>query len=469
MTDLARIRRPRPSTGAGLLLGTLALLLAMLGCDDTDGGWDGSPTGPAPGPPLPDLAVTVGYEPAAGDHVNAGEPITFRVDLANAGPGAADSVAVLVTLPEQVELQSTSSTQGIYDEASTRWFVGRLENGASGQLLVNTAVSEGTVGEELVFTASLDRAAPGDTTTVDNSAVVRVMVNHPPDASDDAYTLAEGAEVTVPAPGVLSNDLDQEGEGISLDILPVDGPFRGQLTLQSDGGFVYDHDGSEAAADSFRYRIEDASAESDTAMVRLEILPVNDLPVFGAIEGYTIAEGETFAPIDLRSLASDDDHPDEELVWQVLDADALSVSISDEDVLTVTTPGPEWYGSDTLLFRVRDPEGAVATANVTFTVLSVNDPPVVSTLPSQTVVVGGSFLPIRLDDYVGDIDHADDVITWTASGQEPLLVTISPARILTVEPPSATWTGSVSITLRATDPAGDWDEQVCRFEVVESR
>ena len=470
MSDIALILPQRTASTARRLAATLFLLLVLVGCDENDGEWEGTPTEPSPQPSPSVLSVSVDHEPAVDDHVNAGEPVIFRVDVVNAGPGAADSVAVLVAIPEQVDLEDTDASSGRFEEATDLWLVGRVESGASGHLLVNAWVPEGTVGEELVFTASLAAATPADSTARDNSASVRIpVVNHPPDADDDAFVLAEGAVLTVPGPGLLSNDLDHGGEEIYLDLEPVGGPFRGELTLLGSGGFTYDHDGSEAVADSFRYRITDASAESDTATVRLEILLVNDLPAFVEFAGFTIAEGDTFAPVALRELAHDDDHSAEELVWQVLNADALTIAVSEDDILTVTTPGPDWYGTDELLFRVRDPEGAVANAHVPFTVESVNDPPVVSALPAQAVAIGGDFLPVPLDGYVADIDHDDDEIVWTVRDHEPLLVTISPLRVLTVTAPNPSWTGSVSITLRATDGAGDWDERTCRFEVVDAR
>jgi hypothetical protein len=463
-TDVRPCRRWPP--GGRLLAASLLLLVAALsGCDETDGDWD-PPVEPGP-QALPDLSVAVSYESAIDDHVNQGEPLVFQVDLANQGPGAAADVAVEITLPALVAIEEITTEPGRFDLETHHWELDYLESGASGVLRIATLVDEGTVGESLVFTAAIVASQPADTTQGDNDDRVQVtVVNSPPDADDDWYILSEGAVLAVNGPGLMGNDLDYEGEEITVDPVPVLAPTRGELVLDLDGGFTYIHDGSEAEADSFRYRITDASAESDTAMVRLEITLVNDRPRIADIEGYTIAEGGAFAPIDLTDLVTDDDHDLDELVWTVLGADELLVEVSEEDILTVTTPDADWNGTDVLLFRVRDPEGAVDNADVTFTVTPVNDPPVVSALPSQTVPVGGTFLPVPLDSYVADVDHADAEITWTYGEHEPLLVTISPSRVLQVAPPSPSWIGSVTMTLRATDPDGDWDERTCRFEVT---
>ncbi|MEZ4389153.1 MAG: Ig-like domain-containing protein [Candidatus Krumholzibacteriia bacterium] len=444
------------------------LVAASGGCDKTDTDW-AQPIAPQPQGD-PDLALTVAYQPAADDHVNVGEPVGYTVTLTNSGQGPADSVLVAVTLPLQVSLDQAQADLGSFDPADGRWTVGRIAAASTAILTLEATVADGTVGEELEFSAAIMAMAPADTTPDDNASSTRfTVVNNPPTAGDDAYTVSEGATLSVPAPGLLSNDLDNAGEAITLQTQPVSGPFLGLLTIQPSGAFAYINDGSEAVADSFRYVITDASAESDTAWVRLTIEPVNDAPVIDAPVSYVIAEGGVFAPIALDPLVQDDDDADATLQWFILGADALAVSVSSDRILTVTTPGPDWYGSDSLIFRVRDPHNAVANADVVFSVTSVNDPPVVAVLPNQSVPVGGEFLAIPLDNYVSDVDHTDAQMTWTYSGQGVLLVSISPARVLTVQPPSDTWTGSVTMTLRATDPEGAWAERTCRFEVTASK
>ncbi len=468
--------RPAPRARMRLTLCWLALLAvmvaaaALIGCDKSDNDW-AQPGEPDPGPQgQPDLALVAAFESTNDDHVNVGEPVSYTLTLTNSGDGAADSVAVSVTLPTLVTLDQAVASQGEFDAADGRWDVGLLAASGVVTLDMEATVADGTVGEVLVLTAEIMAMAPADTTPDDNTASTRFTVaNNPPSAGDDAYSVSEGATLSVPAPGVLSNDLDNEGEAITLDTEPVLGPFHGQLALLEDGAFAYVHDGNEAVADSFLYAITDLSAESDTAMVRLTIQPVNDSPRLSVPATYNIFEGGAFAPITLDALVSDDDHPDSELVWSILVADHLTVEVSVDRILTVTTPGPEWSGADSIIFRVRDPEGAVASEDVLFTVTSVNDPPVVAVLPNQSVPVGGNFLPIPLDNYVSDVDHDDDEMTWTYTNEGVLLVNISADRVLTVQPPSPTWTGSVTMTLRATDPAGDWAERNIRFEVTESK
>jgi len=249
------------------------------------------------------------------------------------------------------------------------------------------------------------------------------------------------------------------------DTLAVAMPFHGDVTLFGNGSFEYDHDGTEALADSFLYRIVDTSSESDTAMVRLDVVLVNDRPFITAPDSFTVAEGDTFPLVDLVPLGFDGDDDQETLTWQVFGGGELGVDLSADFVLEVAIPDEEWNGSEVLVLRLRDPLGAYSDAAVTFAVTPVNDTPVVSVLPSQVVSAGGSFLPIPLDSFVADVDHDDAEIVWTYRNHEPLQVEIDAGRNLTVTAPSVGWTGNVSMILRATDPEGAWAERPCHFVV----
>ena len=46
---------------------------------------------------------------------------------------------------------------------------------------------------------------------------------------------------------------------------------------------------------------------------------------------------------------------------------------------------------------------------------SVNDLPKIKGLPAQNIREGQSFKPIRLDDYVDDVDHKKEQLNWSVS------------------------------------------------------
>ena len=100
----------------------------------------------------------------------------------------------------------------------------------------------------------------------------------------------------------------------------------------------------------------------------------------------------------------------------------------------------------------------------TLTVTNVNDAPVVSGIPNQTVAEGSSFTTITLDTYVTDPDNADSEMGWTYSGNSQLSVTIT-NRVATITIPNSNWNGSENIIFTATDPGGLADSDTATFTV----
>jgi VCBS repeat-containing protein len=112
-----------------------------------------------------------------------------------------------------------------------------------------------------------------------STAVVTVTinpVNDAPTAGDDEYAVSHAATLTVTAPnGVLKNDTDPEGSGLSAAV--ASGPAQGTLTLNADGSFTYTNDGSSDAAttDSFTYTASDGSLSSAPATVTINVASAN--------------------------------------------------------------------------------------------------------------------------------------------------------------------------------------------------
>jgi hypothetical protein len=64
-----------------------------------------------------------------------------------------------------------------------------------------------------------------------------VVVNAPPVALEDSHTLDEDTILNIPAPGVLANDTDVDGDILTAAL--VTGPANGLLALGPDGSFTY--------------------------------------------------------------------------------------------------------------------------------------------------------------------------------------------------------------------------------------
>ena len=93
--------------------------------------------------------------------------------------------------------------------------------------------------------------------------------NHVPVAVADSYSTPEGTAKVVPAPGVLGNDTDADND--SLSAVLVSDVSHGTLALASDGGFTYTPSGGYSGPDSFTYKANDGTADSNTVTVSLTV------------------------------------------------------------------------------------------------------------------------------------------------------------------------------------------------------
>lgn len=73
----------------------------------------------------------------------------------------------------------------------------------------------------------------------------------PPEARDDWYATGVNQTLTVPAPGVMSNDIPSGGNTIYAQKLSD--PVDGTVSLQSDGSFVYRPNKDATGRDMFTY------------------------------------------------------------------------------------------------------------------------------------------------------------------------------------------------------------------------
>ena len=162
------------------------------------------------------------------------------------------------------------------------------------------------------------------------------------EANNDFYTMKEGGTLEINASnvgvnehfdslngkqftGIFLNDFDSEGDslwiltygnvdyGSEIALIPGNGPYFGEITINPDGSFIYIHDGSDNYFDTITYAMGDiphAPDECDRKTIYISIEPVNDCPTPSDDE-YVVNEGEciSIARTD-NNLLSNDTDPD---------------------------------------------------------------------------------------------------------------------------------------------------------------
>ena len=250
-----------------------------------------------------------------------------------------------------------------------------------------------------------DGKADSNTATVN----IKVSANSPPSAADDAYSVSEGGSATGDAAsGVLANDTDAEGE--SLTAILVSKPIHGVLQLASDGSFSYTHDGGETTADSFTYKANDGTSDSNNvATVNISITPINDPPAAEG-ESYTVTEGQTLNVAAPGLLANDTDAEKEQLT-------AVLVSKATNGTVVLSGDGSFVYihnGSETTAdsfeYNASDGKDDSNIVAVSIKVTPVNGPPIARN-DAYKVAAGGV---LSVNGVLGnDTDAEGDPLTAT--------------------------------------------------------
>ena len=132
-------------------------------------------------------------------------------------------------------------------------------------------------GDYLWSVQAIDAAYSGSAFTdpqVFEVSATGVTVNNAPVAIADQITVVKGGTATKlnsNATSVLTNDTDTENN--TLTAILVNNVTNGTLTFNSNGTFTYVHNGSDTTTDSFSYKANDGTSNSNTVVDTISIVP----------------------------------------------------------------------------------------------------------------------------------------------------------------------------------------------------
>ncbi len=231
-----------------------------------------------------------------------------------------------------------------------------------------------------------------------DAATVTINVRGLPDAPTaraDAYDLLEDAELEVPASdGVVANDIDPDGDPLTVNPTPVEDVAHGTLILTETGAFRYVPDAEFTGVDSFVYEIRDGQGGVSSARVTLRVEPVNDVPMAVA-DSSTTNEDAILTVLAETGLLSNDTDPEgsplsvvaaqgnPELVGIRFDLESGASAAVTSTGAFVYDPGDAFdylsngeFAEDFFEYTVADAGGATSVGRVTITVSGLDDAPV---------------------------------------------------------------------------------------------
>jgi hypothetical protein len=156
-------------------------------------------------------------------------------------------------------------------------------------------------------------------TATDDATVVVQNPNTAPVAVNDTYSTDEDQALNVSAPGVLANDTDAQNNDLTAVLVsgPSNAAANDGFTLNADGSFSYTPAANFNGNDTFTYKANDGTLDSNVVTVDLTVNAVNDPPVVSNLQGAgTANEGDTEAytfdisDVDSNSFSFASGYPD---------------------------------------------------------------------------------------------------------------------------------------------------------------
>jgi len=275
--------------------------------------------------------------------------------------------------------------------------------------------------------------------------------NNAPITSADTASTAEDTAVTILANDLLANDVDADGD--TLSIASVQNATGGTAALDANGNVVFTPTTDFNGTATFTYTASDGT-DATTQSVTVNVY--NLAPVAGA--DTVSATEDTQAIILASSLLANDTDADGDALTLTSVQNAVGGTVAlDGSGDVVFTPTANYNGTATFNYTVSDGTDT-ATQTVTVSVAAVNDAPVAG---------GGSFateLGVQLSDALTATDVDGDALTYSLSS-DPANGTVTVASdggfvytpagayfgadsfTYTVSDGTATTTGTASVTV----------------------
>ncbi|WP_435169101.1 Ig-like domain-containing protein [Paenibacillus glycanilyticus] len=257
-------------------------------------------------------------------------------------------------------------------------------------------------------------------------------VNEAPVAQNDTVQTEEDKPLT-------SSVHATDGDGDTLHYSVVNQPAHGDLTLNPDGTFTYMPDPNYNGPDSFTFKANDGSEDSNTASVNITVTPVNDAPTANA------GTKTTAEDTPVNGSVSGSDVEESPLTYAIVTPPQHGTVDLKPDGTYTYTPDPNFNGEDSFTFKANDGTDDSAPAKVDITVTPVNDAPASENSSVSTAE------DTAVNDKVKASDVDGDTLTYTLVNEpEHGTVNLKPDGTFTYTP-DPDYNGPDSFTFKVND------------------
>ena len=194
--------------------------------------------------------------------------------------------------------------------------------------------------------------------------VLIVAANDAPVANNQTATVAEDSAVSL---SLTASDPDAEPLTFSI----VTAPSHGTLNV-SGASVIYTPAANYHGPDSFTFKANDGTADSNVATVSITVTPVNDAPV-ALNDAFSTPED---TPATIRPVDNDSDAEPAPIGITSFTQPANGTVTQPGTHTLLYTPAANFFGVDSFTYTIIDNGGLTATATIQMTVTPVNDAPV---------------------------------------------------------------------------------------------
>ena len=286
-----------------------------------------------------------------------------------------------------------------------------------------------------------------DGSTDSNSATVSITIAPVNDAPVAEDIEVETEEDTLTEIVLAASDVDED----PLTAIIVTEPAHGEVSLEGLKA-TYTPAANYNGADSFTFKVNDGTVDSNAATVSIMIAAVNDAPVANDIS----VEVDEDIPIEITLEVSDVDNPIEDLEADISARPSHGTAVIDGIVITYT-PAADYNGTDTFTFKVNDGELYSNIAMVSITVKPVNDAPVAKDISIETME--SQAVEFNLIAY----DPDEDRLSYTIV-HRPEHGRVSCGGQMCIYTPATGWSGTDYLVFKAND--GKLDSNEATVEII---